>query len=185
MNHLSSCRLILLAFRNRIKAISVLFLVILQSCCISLVVRPGRAAKSANISFCLSGRSAICVFLRSARNTIDCLNPALPRLQAQHDVTRLPNSLDPPSARGTLWSTSNFTFGALCPQYWQVNLSRSKICQRSLYHPFKSILLAIVNIITDVVRYIQLPIVSNVTYDSLSYDRHMTYDKLIVDKFVI
>ena len=108
---------------------------------ISVAESPGLSRTKPASWHCAGFVNIICLIrsLLSFRNTIDWRSPLFPRLQAQHAVTRLSRSSVPPSASATLWSTSRRTFGAACPQYWQVKLSRARISQRSLYHPFKSI----------------------------------------------
>jgi len=81
----------------------------------------------------------VCAIILSRRRTSDWRSPLLPRLHAQQEVTRLSGLLAPPSASATLWSTSRSTFGAPCPQYWQVKESLANISHRSLYHPFNAI----------------------------------------------
>jgi len=115
---------------------------------ISMVVKPGFSLIKVASCRCAGLVKLICRYLSRCClfNIIDWRSPLLPRLQAQQDVTKLSGLSVPPSAKETLWSTSSCTFGALCPQYWQVKESLANICHRSLYQPFKSILFGILTL---------------------------------------
>ena len=133
-----SMRLLSLALRRYVLVLSGRQL---RHLAISVVRNPGFCIMN-SASWCCAGLATVIsrALLRlSLLKTIDWRRPLFPLLQAQHAVTRLSRSSVPPSASATLWSTSRHTFGANCPQYRQVKLSRARISQRSLYHPFNSI----------------------------------------------
>ena len=106
---------------------------------------PGFASTKAASWRCagLSSVVRVCAAILSRRRVSDWRSPLLPRLHAQQEVIKLLGLLVPPSARATLWSTSRSTFGAPCPQYWQVKESLANISHRNLYHPFNAIRLVI------------------------------------------
>ena len=133
-----SIRLLRLALRRYVR---VLLVFQLRRTIISALVNPGLSRMKAASWCCAGFASVICRIwpCRSLRNTMDWRKPLLPRLQAQHDATKLSRASVPPSASATLWSTSRRILGAACPQYWQVKWSRARTSQRSLYHPFRSI----------------------------------------------
>ncbi len=112
---------------------------------ISIVVKPGFSLIKVASCRCAGLVKLICLYFSRCcfLRIIDWRSPLFPRLQAQQDVTKLSRLSVPPSAKETLWSTSSCTSGAPFPQYWQVKESLAKICQRNLYHPFRSILFVI------------------------------------------
>jgi hypothetical protein len=112
---------------------------------ISVLVKPGFSPTKVASCRCAGLVKLICLYFSRCcfLRMIDWRSPLFPRLQAQQDVTKLSRLSVPPSAKETLWSTSSCASGAPCPQYWQVKESLAKICQRNLYHPFRSILFVI------------------------------------------
>ena len=146
MNHKRSFLTIRPALRSLPSTIVAFCIVMSQWFITSVVVKPGWSLSNPSTASCRY-RAYLFPSCNSASDAtlsaMDCLNPDLPRLHAQHAVTRLPRSPVPPSATATLWSTSSWTLGALCPQYWQVYRSRASTCQRSLYHPLRFLLTTI------------------------------------------
>ena len=80
-----------------------------------------------------SSISSSCFLWRSA--TVISVRRVLlfPLLQSRHDVIRFRVELSPPSATGTMWSTSRMTSGADRPQYWHLKESLLNTSKRIFF----------------------------------------------------